>query len=80
MLKLVVYKKKACIYLIGGMKEPICTLSKESNFAYILGRLSFILIGYFWDVYSGIEYKGKFYGMKTREETAKFIEERLKEN
>ena len=28
MLKLVIYKKKACIYLVGGTKEAVITLDK----------------------------------------------------
>lgn len=28
MLKLVIYKKKACIYLVGGTKEAIITLEE----------------------------------------------------
>lgn len=28
MLKLIIYKKKACVYLVGGIKEPIITFTK----------------------------------------------------
>lgn len=28
MLKLIIYKKKACIYLVGGTKEAVITLDK----------------------------------------------------
>lgn len=80
MLRLTIYKNKACIYLVGGTNEPICTLSKNSTYTYILGRLSFIFVSYFWYTYSGIYHKGKFYSIDTIEETAKFIEKQIKEN
>lgn len=32
MLKLVIYKKKACIYLVGGTKEAVITLDKTESF------------------------------------------------
>ena len=35
MLKLVIYKKKACIYLVGGTKEAIITLDK-TEYAYTI--------------------------------------------
>lgn len=80
MLKLVVYKKKACIYLVGGTNFPLATFSKNTDYFTILSRLRFILVGIFWDSYRGIYHKGKFHKADTIEETAKFIEERLKEN
>lgn len=80
MLRLTIYKNKACIYLVGGTNEPICTLSKNSTYTYILGRLSFIFVSYFWYTYSGMYHKGKFYEMKTKEGTARLIEKLLKEN
>ena len=80
MLKLVVYKKKACIYLVGGTNLALATFSKNTDYFTILSRLRFILIGIFWDTYKGIYHKGKFHKANTIEETAKFIEERLKEN
>ncbi len=39
MLKLVIYKKKACIYLVGGTKEAILTLDKTENFYQIFSYL-----------------------------------------
>jgi hypothetical protein len=80
MLKLVIYKKKACIYLVGGTGKPICTLPKNSTYTYILGRLSFILSSKFWDTYSGMYNKGKLYKVNTKEETADIIEKLIKEN
>lgn len=35
MLKLVIYKKKACIYLVGGTKEAVITLDKTESFYQI---------------------------------------------
>lgn len=32
MLRLVIYKKKACIYLVGGTKEAILTFGKKGKF------------------------------------------------
>lgn len=36
MLKLVIYKKKACIYLVGGTKEAIITLDKLNTLIIII--------------------------------------------
>lgn len=80
MLKLVIYKNKACIYLVEGTEEPICTLSRDSDYIYILGRLSFIRTCYFWNTYSGMYYKDKMYEVNTKEETARLIEKLIKEN
>lgn len=80
MFKLVVYKKKACIYLIGGTKEPVTTFSKNEQAYHIAIRLCFTLSKYFWDSYEGIYHKGKFYSIDTIGETAKFIEKQIKEN
>ena len=35
MLKLVIYKKKACIYLVGGTKKPITEFNKDSSYVDI---------------------------------------------
>lgn len=79
MLKLVVYKKKACIYLIGGTKEPVITLNKSETAYEISMELVFKINQYFWDRYEGIYYKGKLYSIETIHETALKIEELLKE-
>lgn len=80
MLRLIIYKKKACIYLVGGTKEAVITLDKTEGFYQILSELSFTLNRYFWDVYQGIFHKGKFYSMSDSWETAKLIEKLIKEN
>lgn len=78
MLKLVIYKKKACIYLVGGTKEAILTLDKTENFYQIFSYLLFTLNTYFWDVYEGFYHKGKFYEASDAMETAKLIEKLIK--
>lgn len=79
MLKLIVYKKKACIYLVGGTKEAVITLDKTESFYQIYSELTFKLNHYFWDTYEGIYHKGKFYSTADKWETAKIIEELVKE-
>lgn len=79
MLKLIIYKKKACIYLVGGTKEAVITLDKTESFYQIFSELTFKLNHYFWDIYEGIYYKGKFYRTTDIWETAKIIEEWIKE-
>lgn len=79
MLKLVIYKKKACIYLVGGTKEAIITLDKTENYYQIFSYLIFTLNTYFWDGYTGILHKGKFYEASDAMETAKLIEKLIKE-
>ena len=66
MLKLIIYKKKACIYLVGGTKEAF-------------SELTFTLNHYFWDIYEGFYHKGKFYSTTDKWETAKIFEELIKE-
>lgn len=39
MLKLIVYKKKACIYLVGGTKEAVITLDKTESVDQIFSEL-----------------------------------------
>lgn len=80
MLKLVIYKKKAYIYLIGGTNLTLATFSKNTDYFTILSRLRFILVGIFWDSCRGIYHKGKFHKANTIEETAKFISNKIKEN
>ena len=79
MLKLVIYKKKACIYLIGGTKEPITTFSKDEETYHIAIRLCFTLNKFFWDSYEGFYHKGKFYSIDTVEETTLKIKELIEE-
>lgn len=79
-LKLVIYKKKACIYLVGGTKEAILTLYKIESFVEIFTYLTFTLNSHFWDGYGGFYHKGKFYSMSDSWETAKLIEKLIKEN
>lgn len=80
MLKLVIYKKKACIYLVGGTKEAVITLDKTESFYQIFSEFTFTLNRYFWDIYEGFYHKGKFYSMSDSWETAKLIEKLIKEN
>lgn len=78
MLKLVIYKKKACIYLVGGTKEAVITLDKTESFYQIFSELAFTLNHYFWDIYEGFFHKGKFYSSTDKWETAKLIEKLIK--
>lgn len=80
MLKLVIYKKKACIYLVGGTKEAVITLDKTESFYQIFSEFAFMLNRYFWDIYEGFYHKGKFYSTSDKWETAKLIEKLIKEN
>lgn len=80
MLKLVIYKKKACVYLVGGTKEAIITLDKTENFYHIWSYLSYAFNQHFWNDYKGFFYKGKFYSTTDRWETADIIEKLIKEN
>lgn len=63
-------QEKACIYLVGGTKEAVITLDK-TEYPYN---------HHFWDDYKGIHYKGKFYSITDRWETADLIEKLIKEN
>lgn len=78
MLKLVIYKKKACIYLVGGTKEAVITLDKTESFYQIFSGLTYTFNRYFWDIYDGFYNKGKFYSTTDRWETAKIIEKLIK--
>jgi hypothetical protein len=78
MLKLIVYKKKACIYLVGGTKEAVITLDKTENVYQIFSELTFTLNHHFWDIYEGFYHKGKFYSTTDKRETAKLIEKLIK--
>lgn len=46
-LKLVIYKKKACIYLVGGTKEAVITLDKTESVDQIFSEFTFKLNQYF---------------------------------
>lgn len=79
MLRLVIYKKKACIYLVGGTKEAILTLYKTESLVEIFTYLTFTLNSRFWDGYKGIFHKGKFYEASDAMETAITIKKILME-
>lgn len=65
---------------MGGTKEAVITLDKTESFYQILSEFTFTLNHYFWDIYGGIYHKGKFYSTTDKWETAKIIEELIKEN
>lgn len=79
-LKLVVYKKKACIYLVGGTKDPVSTFNKEANYLEIANDLSFKYIPSFWYNFGGVLHKGKLHEVTTLREASKLIEKLIKEN
>lgn len=79
MLKLVIYKKKACIYLVGGTKEAILTINKESGLFDICGSLSFLLHRNFWDTYKGMYHKGELIELNDSLDTARKIKSLMKE-
>lgn len=79
MLKLIVYKKKACIYLVGGTKEAIITFGKDDSIFQLCGYLSYHLNKNFWNVYQGILHKGKFYEASDPMDTAIIIKKILME-
>lgn len=78
MLRLIIYKKKACIYLVGGTKEAILTFGKDDSIFQLCGYLSYHLNKNFWNTYQGIFHKGKFYEASDAMETAKLIEKLIK--
>lgn len=73
MLKLVIYKKKACIYLVGGTKEAVITFGTGDSIYQICSYLNFNFNQYFWDDYQGIYYKGKFHESSGAMDTAIII-------
>lgn len=79
MLKLIIYKKKACIYLVGGTKEAVITFGKDDSIFQICGYLNFNFNQYFWDDYKGIYYKGKFHESSDPMDTAIIIKKILME-
>ena len=74
-LKLVIYKKKACVYLVGGTKEGVITLPKDESIFEFCKILKFDLNQYFC-----IFHKGKFYEASDAMETAIIIKKILMEN
>lgn len=68
------------LYLVGGTKEAVITLDKTEYAYTIWSYLTFTLNHHFWDDYKGIHYKGKFYSITDRWETADLIEKLIKEN
>lgn len=84
-LKLVIYKKKACVYIVGGTKKPIAEFNKDSSYAEIANELYFKLTSLFWDDCEGLYHKGKLHKIdKSRDlsknslEMAKLIEKLIK--
>lgn len=77
-LKLVEDGEKIYLYRLGG-NLLISTFSKGDEYSYIVARLSFVLIAGFWELYTRFTYKGEFYEVTTKSETAKLIEKLLKE-
>lgn len=79
-LKLIIYKKKACVYLVGGTKDPVSTFSKEATYLEIANDLSFKYIPSFWYNFGGVLHKGKLHKVETLREASKLIEKLIKEN
>lgn len=86
-LKLVIYKKKACIYIVGGTKKPITEFNKDSSYVDIANELYFKLTNLFWDNCEGLYHKGKLHKIDNSRELsrnsvamAKLIEKLIKEN
>lgn len=78
MLKLIIYKKKACIYIVGGTKEPITTFTKYVEYPAISNTLGFILSPIFWNSYEGLIHKGVKYRVNNLKETSELIEKLIK--
>ena len=77
MLKLIIYKKNAYVYLFGGTKEAII-IDKNADFIEILNTLHYEISRQFWDSYEGFYNKGKFYKVKTVLGTANLFEKLIK--
>ena len=73
MLKLVIYEKKACIYLVGGTKDAVITFGTGDSIYQICSYLTFNFNQCFWDDYQGIYYKGKFHESSDAMDTAIII-------
>lgn len=71
MLKLVIYKKKACVYIVGGTKKPIVELNKDSSYVEIANELYFKLASLFWDNCEGIYHKGKLHKIDSSQDLSK---------
>lgn len=71
MLKLVVYKKKACVYIIGGSKKPITEFNKDVSYTEIANELYFKLTNLFWDNCEGLYHKGKLHKIDKSRELSK---------
>lgn len=78
MLKLVIYKKNACVYLVGGTKTPITKFDKNAEIYEILSELNYVISPYFWNTYEGFYNKGKFYKAKTALRTACLFKKLIK--
>lgn len=73
-------RKKACVYLVGGTKDPVSTFNKEVTSTEIAFELMSELILSFWINFGGILHKGKFYEVTRLMEASKLIEKLIKEN
>lgn len=78
-LKFVMYKNVAKVYLVGGTKEAILTINKESGLFDICGSLSFLLHRNFWDAYKGMYHKGELIELKDSFDTASKIKSLMEE-
>lgn len=61
MLKLIIFKKNACVYIVGGTKKPIAEFKKDSSYVEIANELYYKLTNLFWDSCEGLYYKGKLH-------------------
>lgn len=68
-LKFVIYKNVAKVYLVGGTKEAILTINKESG----------LLSRNFWDTYKGMYHKGELIELKDSLDTARKIKSLMEE-
>lgn len=78
MLRLIIYKKNACVYIVGGTKEPITKFDKNVELFEIVNALTYKLAPFFWDSYKGFFHKGKFYNAETALDTAYKFKELIK--
>lgn len=53
MLRLIIYKKNACVYIVGGTKTPIAKFDKNSSAFEIICELNYKIIRLFWNTYKG---------------------------
>ena len=80
MLKLVIYKKNAYVYLIGGTKTPIAKFDKNYTLFEIICELNYKISRLFWNTYEGFYNKGKFYKSESLTDTAYLFRKLIKEN